>query len=137
MNLNRGRESRLHREAKAIVGRLFDDPDWSVFYEQRNADILVLHHKSRFVAAIELETSPRNVLRNLQRNADYGCRVVAVVALTERFSNQIVNKVWSRRKSGSPEQVRTFTYNGQGLRELRDWIMNFAETKNQKTEKNQ
>ena len=56
MNPRRGHESTEHLQAKVAVSHLFDDA-WSVFFEQRNADILVLHHCTRFVAAIEVEGS--------------------------------------------------------------------------------
>ena len=122
----RGNELQVHRDAKPSCGRWFDDPAWSVFYEQRNADILVMHLASRFVAAIEVESSPRNVLRNIERNVAYGCHAVAVVSLSERYLGQITSKILGRAQLQSKAHLKLFSYNAQSLRELRLWIENLA-----------
>lgn len=124
MNPNRGRESWLHRESKIVIGHLFDESGWSVFYEQCNADILVLHHASRFAAAIEVESSPKNVIRNIERNASYGCRAVAVVSIKEQLHNQIINKIKAHLSTGIP--VRVFAYDARGMNGLYDWLTEFV-----------
>ena len=124
MNPNRGRESKLHKESKTVIGRLFDESGWSVFYEQCNADVLVLHHATRFLAAIEVESSPRNVVRNIERNFAYGCRAVAVVSINERLYNQIANKIKTRSFTEIPVQL--FSEDTQELGGMCDWISGFV-----------
>lgn len=126
MNLRRGHESALHIEAKATIGRLFDHPDWSVFFEQRNADVLVMHHITRFVAAIELESSPKNVLNNIHRNITYGCQAVVVVSLNRRYLTQISNKILNAATEHDPRIIRVFAYDDKSLRELRNWLFGLA-----------
>ena len=132
MNIYRGHESQAHRDAKATIGRLFDDPAWSVFYEQRNADILVLHHASRFVAAIEVESSPRNVLNNINRNVAYGCHAVAVISLTKRYLSQITNKVLGHVEHH--DQIKVFRYDEQDLHKLQHWIEKLAQSSSNQKE---
>lgn len=126
MNPRRGHESIYHLEAKTAIGRLFNVPVWSVFYEQRNADIVLLHRASCFVAAIEIESTPRNVLRNIARNSAYGCNAVAVVALNDRFFNQIANKIRNHCGEEVSGRIKVFTYDESGLREMCDWIEKLA-----------
>lgn len=132
MNPNRGRESRLHREAKIHIGCLFEEPGWSVFYEQRNADILVLYHASRFVAAIEVESSPKNVVRNIERNMAHGCNAVAVVSIKEQFHNQVANKIKTCSTATAPVQL--FACDAQSLRQLRNWLLDFVQNPANKEE---
>ena len=134
MNPRRGHESIYHLEAKTAIGRLFKAPDWSVFYEQRNADILVMHLASRFVAAIEVESSPRNVLGNIERNVAYGCHAVAVVSLSERYLGQITVKVLDHIATHPGESIKVFLYNAQSLQELRLWLENLARSRGSNTE---
>lgn len=126
MNMRRGHESHSHLEAKKIIGRLFDDSAWSVFIEERNADLIILHHASRFVVGIEVESSPRNVLNNIVRNIAFGCHAVAIVSLTERYLDQITNKILNHIESHEIKQVRVFTYDESGLAELHEWIADTA-----------
>lgn len=126
MNARRGHETQRHIEAKLAIGQLFKNDEWSVFFEQRNADILVLHHASRKVFAIEAESSPRNVLRNIERNTAYGCHAVAVVSLTERFYGQIKAKVLKHSDRHPDLPIRQFRYNEQGLNELHAWITSLS-----------
>ena len=126
MNPRRGHESSVHLEAKIAVGRLFNDPEWSVFYEQRNADVLVLHNATKFVAAIEVESSPRNVLRNLERNMSHGCQAVAVVALTERYLGQITSKILGSAVYENHRNIKVFLYRNSDLNALRDWLIGLA-----------
>lgn len=136
MNPRRGHESIYHLEAKTVIGRLFNAPDWSVFYEQRNADILVMHNATRFVAAIEVESSPRNVLHNLERNLAYGCDAVAVVSLTERYLAQITVKLLDPIATHQDESIKVFLYNAQGLHELHGWLTASSRPEQDETENN-
>lgn len=129
MNPRRGHENLLHLQAKCEIGRLFDDPAWSVFFEQRNADVLVMHHETCFVAAIELESSPKNVLTNIRRNFAQECHAVAVVSLTERYLAQITNKTLKAATEPKASRIRVFTYDDAGLQELFNWITGLAKTR--------
>jgi len=124
MNPRRGHESLLHLEAKIVIADLFARSEWSVFFEQRDADVLVMHNSTRLLVAIEVESSPRNVLRNIERNLGNGCHAVAVVSLTERYLNQITNKIQSHIRTHG--RIKVFLYDVQGLNELRNWIENLA-----------
>lgn len=126
MNARRGHESEQHIEAKLTIGLLFKEKDWSVFFEQCYADIVVLHRASHFVAAIEIESTPRNVLRNIARNAAYGCNAVAVVALNDRFFNQIANKIRNHCGEEVSGRIKVFSYDEPGLRKMCDWIEKLA-----------
>lgn len=126
MNLNRGHESQAHRNAKANIGHLFDAPDWSVFYEERNADIVVMHNATKFMAAIEVESSPRNVLRNLDRNIAYGCDAVAVVSLTERYLGQITSKILGSDTHKNHHKIKVFLYRIRELNALLDWLIELS-----------
>ena len=129
MNPRRGHENLLHLQAKCEIGRLFDDPAWSVFFEQRNADVLVMHHETCFVAAIELESSPKNVLINIRRNFAQECHAVAVVSLTKYFLSQITNKALRAASETNSGNIRVFTYDDAGLQELFNWITGLAKTR--------
>ncbi|VGO16202.1 hypothetical protein PDESU_04793 [Pontiella desulfatans] len=126
-NARRGHETQRHIEAKLAIGQMFKNEDWSVFFEQCNADILVLHHATRFVASIEAEASPRNVLRNIERNIKYGCKAVATVSLTDRYLGQITTKVFKYSDQNPEFPIRLFRHNKQGLEELHSWIVSLAE----------
>ena len=89
MNAHRGHESQVHREAKQQIAALFKAPDWTVFFEQHNADIVMLHNFSGTIIAIEAECSPRNVLRNIQRNFEQGCHATATISINSKYLNQI------------------------------------------------
>ncbi len=128
MNLNRGHENLLHLQAKAEIGRLFHAPDWAVFYEQRCADILVMHGTTRFIAAIEVEFTPRNVIRNLTRNLAYECHAVAVVSLNDRFHGQIEKKALQMAASRNHKNIRVFRYRDPSLQELFHWINKLTRT---------
>lgn len=135
MNLRRGHENLLHLQAKAEIGRIFREPDWAVFYEQRCADILVMHCRTRFIAAIEVESTPRNVLRNLNRNLDYECHAVAVISLDDRFYGQIESKARRLAASRNRKHIRVFRRQEQSLQELFHWLARLAESFNQQQSK--
>lgn len=126
MNAHRGHETQSHFEAKPAIGRKFKSEVWSIFYEQRNADVLILHHTSLFAGAIELESSPKNVLNNIQRNMAYGCQAVAVVSLTDRYLNQIRNKIKKYIDPDNSRPIKVFSYDKNGLQELYEWIEQLA-----------
>ena len=126
MNPRRGRESHLHLDAKTVIANLFGGLEWSIFFEQRDADILAMHNSTCFLAAIEVESSPRNVLRNIERDLGNGCHAVAVVALTERYLSQITNKILRHAEYDGSEQIQVFLYDQHGLNELCNWIENLA-----------
>lgn len=119
MNLRRGQESLYHLQAKQTVGSLFNESDWSVFYEQGYADVVVLHHASRFTAAIEIESSTRNVVQNIKRDIQSGCEAVATVSLKRSNDCQIRNLI-SRRFSTQP--IRIFSATDSGLHALKQWL---------------
>jgi hypothetical protein len=128
MNMNRGHENLLHLQAKAEIGRIFCKPDWAVFYEQRCADILVMHGTTRFIAAIEAESTPRNVVRNLNRNLAYECRAVAVISLNDRFHGQIEKKALQLAAARNQKNIRVFRYQDPALQELFNWINKLTRT---------
>jgi hypothetical protein len=134
MNPRRGHESIAHLEAKMAVGRLFNSPGWSVFYEQHNADILVMHNATRFTAAIEVESSPRNVLRNLERNLAYGCDAIAVVSLNERYFGQIACKILGHVHGRYTQPVKLFPLGEQGSADLYEWIVSLTDLNDSKEE---
>lgn len=122
MNMRRGHESRQHLEAKTVIASLFNTPVWSVFPEQRDTDVLVMHNPTGFLTAIEAESSPRNVARNIMRDFTNGCHAVAVVALTGRYFSQIKNK--AVQCSGN---IRVFRFTEPDQVELRNWTGHLAE----------
>lgn len=126
MNARRGHESPQHLEAKRTLGCLFGTDDWSVFYEQRHADVLLMHHSSRAIIAIEVESSPRNVIRNIQRNHDNACLGTAVVSLNPDQLKSITLKV---RRSSNPSSaaVQIFPYTDLGIIELFRWVKEIVE----------
>jgi hypothetical protein len=128
MNMNRGHENLLHLQAKAEIGRLFRAPDWAVFYEQNFADILVMHCGTRLIAAIEAESTPRNVVRNLKRNLAYGCHAVAVISLNDRFHGQIESKALRLAAARNQKNIRVFRYREQEAQELFNWINKLTRT---------
>lgn len=131
MNPRRGHESTEHLQAKVAVSKLFDPATWSVFFEQHNADILVLHHRTRFVTAIEAEGSPKNVINNIRRNAAYGCQAVAVVSLHDHYLNQITNRINRHIERRNSMPIRVFPYSSTGLNELLSWIKKLTENRGQ------
>jgi hypothetical protein len=128
MNPSRGHENLLHLQAKTEIGRLFHAPDWAVFYEQNFADILVMHCSTRFIAAIEVESTPRNVIRNLNRNLAYECRAVAVISLNDRFHGQIEKKALQLAAARNQKNIRVFRYQYPALQELFNWINKLTRT---------
>lgn len=128
MNPRRGHENLLHLQAKAEIGRLFHAPDWAVFYEQNCADILVIHCGTRFIAAIEAESTPRNVIRNLKRNLAYECHAVAVISLNDRFHAQIEGKALCLAEALNQKNIRVFRYREQEVQELFNWINKLTRT---------
>ena len=128
MNPRRGHENLLHLQAKAEIGRLFHSLDWAVFYEQNCADILVMHCGTRLIAAIEAESTPRNVARNLKRNLAYGCHAVAVISLNDRFHGQIEKKALRLAAARNQKNIRVFRYREQEVQELFDWIDKLTRT---------
>lgn len=127
MNRNR-KESQAHCKGKGRSGRLFDDPAWSVFYEQCNADVLVMYHANRFLSAIELESSPKNVLNNIRRNMANGCHAVAVISLKDRYLNQIRNKIQKHLDPYQGRPIKVFSFNESDLLNLREWIEQLAQS---------
>ena len=136
MNARRGNESIHHLKAKTAIGELFKDPDWAVFYEQRDTDILVMHNATRFVAAVEVESSPRNVARNLERDTTNGCDVVAVVALNAHYLQRITSKAVDHAMAHPGAGIMVFPHGVQGLQALRGWITSIARSEQNKTENN-
>ncbi len=122
MNQRRGHENLLHLQAKTEIGRLFPSTDWTVFYEQNCADILVMHCRTRFIVAIEVESTPRNVVRNLKRNLSYGCHAVAVIPLDDRFFGQIEKKALQLAVARNQKNIRVFRYQDPALQELVHWL---------------
>ena len=129
MNARRGNESIHHLEAKMAIGRLFNDPDWAVLYEQRNADVLVMHIATRFLAAIEVESSPKNVSRNLERDTTNGCGVVAVVALNGCHLPRITAKAVEHAMIHPGTGVMVFPHDTRGLKSLSGWLAAVARSK--------
>lgn len=128
MNINRGHESNLHREAKKRIGAIFQGPDWTLFFEQKNADLVLLHHSSGSIIAIEVESSPRNVLRNIRRNFDQGCCAVATISLNPRMDSQIQNKIHTHLPETQTRRIRFFEYSEDALRSMRFWILHICQT---------
>lgn len=128
MNPRRGRESKLHIEAKVIAGNLFPAPEWTVFFEQRDADVLVLHNANRFVAAIEVESTPRNVLRNIERDLANGCHAVATITLQQRLHLQICNKIRKHYPDLFGTRLQVFPCDAPGLGQFADWINALAQS---------
>jgi hypothetical protein len=126
MNARRGHESSRHLKAKKAIAQLFNSSAWSVFIEERNADLIILHHTTCFVVAIEVESSPRNVLNNMVRNIAFGCHAVAVVSLSERYLDQIVNKIFTPLKNWGIKPIKVFLYDEQSLQKLYLWVENLA-----------
>jgi len=126
MNPRRGHERLLHLEAKPNLADPFRGSEWSVFFEQWDADVLVMHNSTRLLMAIEAESSPRNVLRNIERDLGNGCHAVAVVSLTERYLGQITNKILRHTEYDDREKIKVFLYDAQGLNELHNWIENLV-----------
>lgn len=127
MNARRGHESQRHLDAKRHIGQIFDAPRWSVFYELHQADILVINHDSHVLIAIEAESTPRNVIRNITRNFQNGCDAVATVALNERYHSQIQTKIQTYVPDESQRHVKLFGYDEESLRELRFWILHICQ----------
>lgn len=122
MNPRRGHESMLHLEAKTVIAGMFAGPRWSVFLEQRDTDVLLMHIRTRLLMAVEIESSPRNVRRNIERDVSNGCDAVAVVTLNPRHHRQIENRA-RRHGSGLPEsRLQIFSYSAEGQRQLIQWI---------------
>ena len=134
MNARRGNESIHHLKAKTAIGELFKDPDWAVFYEQRDTDILVMHNATRFVAAIEVESSPRNVQRNLERDTTNGCGVVAVVVLNTRHLPRITTTAVKYASAHPGSGIMVFPNGARGQQSLHSWIASIARSKQHKTE---
>ena len=128
MNPSRGHENLLHLQAKTEIGRLFHAPDWAVFYEQNFADILVMHCSTRFIAAIEAESTPRNVVQNLSRNLAYECHAVGVISLNDRFHGQIESKALRLAAARNHKNIRVFRYQDPALQELFNWISKLTRT---------
>jgi hypothetical protein len=82
---------------------------------------------SGFLAAIEVESSPRNVLRNIERNFKNGCHAVAVVSLTERYRSQITNKALGSAPELKSRKIQVFAYDDKGLMELVSWTTALAQ----------
>ena len=129
MNARRGNESIHHLEAKMAIGRIFNDPDWAVLYEQRNADVLVMHIATWFVAAIEVESSPRNVRRNLKRDTTNGCGVVAVVALNGCHFPRITAMATDHAMAHPRTGVMVFPHDAGGMQALHGWFTAIARSK--------
>ncbi|MDF7809464.1 hypothetical protein P4E94_18625 [Pontiellaceae bacterium B12219] len=126
MNAHRGNESTAHLEAKVEIGRLFSNPAWAVFFEQRNTDILIMHNATRITAAVEVESSPRNVSRNLERNTHNGCGVMAVVALNSSHLPRITSKAIEHSMSYPGTCVMVFPHTTNGCQALRGWLSEIA-----------
>jgi hypothetical protein len=122
INARRGHESRPHIEAKVSVGKLFPTPEWSIFLEQCDADILVHHNPSGVLVAIEVESTPRNVLRNIQRDLSNDCHAVATVSLQARYHRQICNKIRKHYPEAFGTHLQAFSYDAPGLQQLVHWI---------------
>ena len=121
------REGELHCGVKGdIENNLFAHPKWSVFIEEHCADLLILHNSSGFLAATELETTPRNVLRNISRNLSNGCLAVATVSLQERYHRQICNKIRKHYPELFGTHLQVFPYDAEGLQQLVHWIEELA-----------
>ncbi len=121
-------EGDAHFWAKMGLVFAYSNDEWSAWPECGNADVVVLHLKSKLLAAIEAESTPKHVLNNIKRNLDNGCEAVAVVTLDWRFHNQIINKV-ERRFPDSRNSIQVFRYNQRGYLELREWLNERAAAK--------
>lgn len=128
MKLNRGHESDRHLAAKLESHYLFDDRQWAKFYEERYADMILYHYATSFTAAIEFETTPRNVSRNLRRNLANGCHAVAVVSLDPLFHKQIKNKAFKYATSAHRERFSVFSFDFIGHQNLLAWLTHRAHT---------
>lgn len=134
MNPNRGNEGQDHRDAKPTTGHLFDTTNWTVFYEQRDADMVVMHNATGFTPAIEFENSARNCTRNITRNLINGCHAVAVVVLNQRYFNQITNKIQKHIHPDDHCRIRVFHNTDIGLLNLRTWLIELSALKAKREE---
>jgi hypothetical protein len=120
-------ENAHHLQAKEYVAdNLFALPEWSVFIEEHCADILVHHNPSGFLVAIEVESTPRNVLRNIQRDLSNDCHAVATVSLQARYHRQICNKIRKHYPEDFGTHLQVFPYDATGLQQLVHWIEELA-----------
>jgi hypothetical protein len=128
MNRRRGYESSWHLEAKIEVGDFFDARGWHTFYEQQNTDVVIRHYTTGFIAAIEVEASPKNVTRNIERDIANGCNAVAVLSLNIGYLGQILNKIMASETARHHGRVRAFPMDVNGFQELLDWLDELTRT---------
>ena len=77
LNARRGRESSTHLNAKVQIGEALLEKGFTVFYELLDCDVLAINGKTKSIVSIEVESSRRNVLRNITRNIANGTHAVA------------------------------------------------------------
>lgn len=135
MNARRGHETSTHLHVKQELGARCESIGWSTFYEEQGADIVIRHYQTGFIAAIEVESSPRNVTRNIERNIAHGCDAVAVVSLNDRFLRQIANKVMSSSIALNHGKVRLFPLDSRGINDMLSWLIDLTWKNKPLTEK--
>ncbi|NDV63349.1 hypothetical protein G0Q06_12865 [Puniceicoccales bacterium CK1056] len=99
-------ESPGHQAEKDRIEALCRDPRAAVYVEYRNADLVVVDIPTVTTVAIEVESTPRNVLRNIRRNLKNGCHGVLVVSRDERFFEQISRTIARHLTSTERTKVR-------------------------------
>jgi len=85
-----------------------------VLQEHENCDLIVTHPGCASILALEIEQSPRNVLRNLSRNFAQGCTSVLVICPDFYIAALVARRI---AKSLPPElQARTALSTAGALR---------------------
>lgn len=109
-------ESAGHVEDKSSLTFLCSQLDLFALQESQNADIFVCDPKSLITLAIEVETTPRNLIRNIKRNFSNGFHGVLVCSRTPALTSQMVASI-SRHLDPS-ESARVLTVNIKDITEM-------------------
>jgi hypothetical protein len=94
--VQRGHETAEHRTSKLeIIASLRGCGYDPVICEHEYCDIVAVRtvNSARQTLAVEMERSPRNVLRNIERNFAHGCDVVLIVCPDVRILTEVTRKI--------------------------------------------
>lgn len=95
---NRGHESKLHKLLKEICEIKLRKLGYKLLSEQKGCDVFALKEMEidgwQVRLGVEVELSPRNALRNVQRDFDNRCNRVLVVCPSVKIKNAVERKLY-------------------------------------------
>jgi len=86
-------ESPAHHQEKERLSQMLRGAGWVTYCEHNYCDVVAHHPCWKFSVGIEVESTPRNMIRNIERNFSAGCLAALVLCLNPQYLRQMNRKL--------------------------------------------